>query len=67
MVAGSEGIAEETELVAGVAPAVKALNELLSTERCPPLVEAIVTKYVALSPEELQEWQVRLCCRPSHA
>lgn len=38
--------------------AVAAVDEMLSAERCAALVEAVVTKYVALSPEELQEWQV---------
>ncbi|BDA43024.1 Importin-11 [Coccomyxa sp. Obi] len=37
--------------------AVAAVDEMLSAERCAALVEAVVTKYVALSPEELQEWQ----------
>lgn len=38
--------------------AAAAVDEMLSAERCAALVEAVVTKYVALSPEELQEWQV---------
>ena len=38
--------------------AVTAVDEMLSTEQCALLVEAVVTKYVALSPEEMQEWQV---------
>lgn len=42
--------------------AVAAVDDMLSAERCAVLVEAVVTKYIALSPEELQEWQVK---RPS--
>ena len=38
--------------------AVTALNDLLSPERCAQLVEAIIKNFVALTPEELQEWQV---------
>ena len=38
--------------------AVTAVDEMLSAKQCALLVEAVVTKYVALSPEELQEWQV---------
>jgi hypothetical protein len=29
----------------------------LSGGLCVPLVEAIISKYVALSPEELEEWK----------
>lgn len=42
----------------GVAAAVAALNEMLSPEQCRLLVEAIINKYIVLSAEELQEWQV---------
>ena len=42
-----------------VRAAVTALDDLLSAERCAQLVEAIVRKFVALTPEEIQEWQVR--------
>ena len=45
-----------------VKAAVAALNKLLSAERCAQLVEAIIRKFVALTPEEIQEWQVRLGC-----
>ncbi len=38
--------------------AVAAVDKMLSAEQCAALVEAVVTKYVALTPEELQEWQV---------
>lgn len=34
-----------------------ALSALLSPPRSVALVESLVTKYVALTPEELQEWQ----------
>ncbi|EIE26982.1 ARM repeat-containing protein [Coccomyxa subellipsoidea C-169] len=37
--------------------AVAAVDKMLSAEQCAALVEAVVTKYVALTPEELQEWQ----------
>ena len=45
-----------------VKAAVAALNDLLSAERCAQLVEAIIRKFVALTPEEIQEWQVRRAC-----
>ena len=51
------------EQLKAVRPAVeaadKALEALVSEEQCLQLVEAIVTKYLALSPQELEEWQVR--------
>jgi hypothetical protein len=66
VIAEREESAEGKEVLVGVAAAVEALDELLAADRCAQLVEAIVTKYVALSPEELQEWQVtawrQLCC-----
>lgn len=60
MPTGSSSTPEEKERLAKVSTAVEALDGLLSAEQCPQLVEAIVTKYIALSPEELHEWQVRL-------
>jgi hypothetical protein len=39
-----------------VAAAASALDELLAPERCGQLVEALVAKYIALTPEELAEW-----------
>ncbi|KAK9865409.1 hypothetical protein WJX84_004910 [Apatococcus fuscideae] len=41
--------------------AAAALDNMLSSEpggRCPQLLGAIITKYVALSPEELEEWRI---------
>ena len=38
-----------------------ALDKMLSSKpggQAPLLLEAIITKYVALSPEELEEWRV---------
>ena len=38
-----------------------ALENMLSSKpggQAPQLMEAIITKYVALSPEELEEWRV---------
>ena len=35
-----------------------ALDDMLSAEKCGLLVEAIINKYIVLSAEELQEWQV---------
>ena len=39
--------------------AAAALNELLAPPQCVHMVEAIVLKYVALTPDELIEWQAR--------
>lgn len=41
--------------------AAAALENMLSSQpggQAPKLMEAIITKYVALSPEELEEWRV---------
>ena len=35
-----------------------ALTQWLSPEHCGHLVSAVISKYIALTPEELQEWQV---------
>ncbi len=35
-----------------------ALTQWLSPEHCGHLIAAVITKYIALTPEELQEWQV---------
>ena len=37
----------------------KALTDLHTEPQCTRLVESIVTKYLALTPAELEEWQVR--------
>ena len=42
----------------GPIAAVAALDDMLSAEQCGLLVEAIINKYIVLSAEELQEWQV---------
>ena len=39
-----------------------ALTQWLSPDHCAHLIAAVITKYIALTPEELQEWQVR----PTH-
>lgn len=44
--------------IEGPTAAVAALDEMLSAEQCGLLVEAIINKYIVLSAEELQEWQV---------
>lgn len=38
-----------------------ALTQWLSPEHCGHLVSAVISKYIALTPEELDEWQVQLC------
>ena len=35
-----------------------ALTQWLSPEHCYHLIAAVISKYIALTPEELQEWQV---------
>ena len=37
-----------------------AMKELLAEGNCGPIVEAIVSKYIALSPDEVLEWQVSI-------
>ncbi len=37
-----------------------ALTQWLSPEHCYHLIAAVISKYIALTPEELQEWQVSL-------
>ena len=37
-----------------------ALTQWLSPEHCGHLVSAVISKYIALTPEELDEWQVQL-------
>lgn len=37
--------------------ACDALDALLAPERCPQLVQAIVQKYIMLSPDEVAEWE----------
>lgn len=37
-----------------------ALTQWLSPEQCGHLVSAVISKYIALTPEELEEWQVQL-------
>lgn len=37
-----------------------ALTQWLSPEQCGHLVSAVISKYIALTPEELDEWQVQL-------
>ena len=39
-----------------------ALTQWLSPEHCGHLVSAVISKYIALTPEELEEWQVHLLC-----
>ena len=34
-----------------------ALTQWLSPEHCGHLIAAVISKYIALTPEELQEWQ----------
>ena len=35
-----------------------ALSQWLSPEHCGHLIAAVISKYIALTPEELEEWQV---------
>ena len=42
-----------------IVAADKALTELHTEPQCTRLVESIVTKYLALTSAELEEWQVR--------
>lgn len=37
-----------------------ALTQWLSPEHCGHLLAAVISKYIALTPEELQEWQASL-------
>ena len=37
-----------------------ALTQWLSPEHCGHLIVAVISKYIALTPEELQEWQASL-------
>ena len=37
-----------------------AMKELLAEGNCGPIVDAIVSKYIALSPDEVSEWQVEI-------
>ena len=46
--------------------ASSALTQWLSPELVGHLIAAVISKYIALTPEELHEWQVRMshhCCR----
>ena len=40
-----------------------ALTQWLSPEHCGHLLAAVISKYIALTPEELQEWQASLLFR----
>lgn len=54
----------QKEEVAAIWPKIqqadKALKELQTPPQVGQLIESIVTKYLALTPSELEEWQVRL-------
>ena len=41
-----------------------ALTQWLSPEHCGHLLAAVISKYIALTPEELQEWQASLHLSP---
>lgn len=41
-----------------IAAADAALNELLTEPQCTRIVESIISKYLAMTPSELEEWQV---------
>lgn len=42
-----------------ISAADAALRKLLEEPQCSRLVEAIISKYLALTPAELEEWEVR--------
>ena len=44
-------------------PAGAAVGVLLAGPPCAAVLEAIVAKYLAITPEELAEWQARPPCR----
>ena len=46
------------EEIGALEAAEAALSSLLTEGACGPLVKAVITKYLALSLDELQEWQV---------
>lgn len=50
-------LAKWQEEVSRMEMAENALSLLLAEDQCGPLVEAVIIKYLSLSPDELQEWQ----------
>ena len=55
MCASADGMTDSKHLE----EASTALTQWLSPEHCGHLIAAVISKYIALTPEELQEWQVR--------
>ena len=51
-------LAKWREEITNLEAAESALTALLAEGQCAPLVEAVITKYLALTMDELQEWQV---------
>lgn len=50
---GADGMTDSKHLE----EASSALTQWLSPEHCGHLIAAVISKYIALTPEELQEWQ----------